>query len=449
MNAVDRGNSSASAPAGLLRRASRLGALIAAFSLFTGTAVLASWYFEYSLLAPVARRITPQPWVAVCVMLLSSCQLLGANRLRLPINVTLLGVLAIVAVGLGGSDGTGDIPWLIELLPGAPSASSINSETVRLCLLLVSLSLLLRDFRNALLSQTLAVIAFGLPLTALAAMTIGAAGSQVQMSFTNVFMLLPLCVAAGLATVYRGFFRALLGPTRASAIARRYLYVILLAPYVTGIAIMKLSVGAADLRSVVLVVSIAQIVSLLIGFLALSFSNLERVIRVQQRKAERALRRDTLTGALNRRAFTEQAEREIERRQTLGVGLSLLFVDLDHFKRINDRLGHSVGDQVLKRLIRVTRSCLRSRDCVARWGGEEFLVLLPDTDRAGAQLISEKIRQRIALESFAKLDAQLRATVSIGCTELANGDSLEELVCRADSALYRAKHRGRNRTEVI
>ena len=118
-------------------------------------------------------------------------------------------------------------------------------------------------------------------------MTIGAAGSQVQMSFTNVFMLLPLCVAAGLATVYRGFFRALLGPTRASAIARRYLYAILLAPYLTGIAIMKLSLGATDLRSVVLVVSIAQIVSLLIGFLALSFSNFERLIRVQQRKAER------------------------------------------------------------------------------------------------------------------------------------------------------------------
>ena len=193
----------------------------------------------------------------------------------------------------------------------------------------------------------------------------------------------------------------MLGPTRASAIARRYLYAILLAPYLTGIAIMKLSLGATDLRSVVLVVSIAQIVSLLIGFLALSFSNFERLIRVQQRKAERLIRRDTLTGALNRRAFTEQAEREIERRGAPGTGLSLLFVDLDHFKSINDRLGHSVGDRVLKRLIRVTRSCLRSRDCVARWGGEEFLVLLPDTDRAGAQLISEKIRQRMARECFA------------------------------------------------
>ncbi|MBK8305749.1 MAG: GGDEF domain-containing protein [Gammaproteobacteria bacterium] len=435
MYAANRGHSSASTPSGLLRRASRLGILMAAFSLFTGMTVLASWYFEFpSILAPIAGRVTPQPWVAVCVVLLSSCQLLGANRLRMPINITLLGVLAIVAVGLGWSDETGDIPGLLELLPGAPSASVMNSETVRLCLLLVSLSLLLRDFRNALQSQTLAVIAFGLPLTALAAKTIGAPDSQVQMSFTNVFMLLPLCVAAGLATVYRGFFRALLGPTRASAIARRYLYAILLAPYLTGIAIMKLSLGATDLRSVVLVVSIAQIVSLLIGFLALSFSNFERLIRVQQRKAERLIRRDTLTGALNRRAFTEQAEREIERRGAPGTGLSLLFVDLDHFKSINDRLGHSVGDRVLKRLIRVTRSCLRSRDCVARWGGEEFLVLLPDTDRAGAQLISEKIRQRIARECFAELEDELRVTVSIGCTEL---------------ALYRAKHKGRNRTEVV
>ena len=423
---------------------------MATFSLLAAATVQASWYFDYpSILVRIAGSVAPQPLVALCVALLSCCQLLGANRLRLPINLALAGVLTMVAVELGRNGGAGDVPGLLESLPGARSASAMHSTTVRLCLMLVALSLLLRDFRNALLSQTLAVLALGLPLTALAGMTVGAVGSDAQMSFTNVFLLVPLCIAAALATVYRGFFRALLGPTQASALARRYLYAILLAPYLIGTAIVKLSLGAADLRDVILVVAIAQVVSLLIGFLALSFSNLERLIRVQQRKAERLIRRDTLTGALNRRAFTEQAEREIERRGAPGAGLSLLFVDLDHFKNINDRLGHSVGDRVLKRLIRVTRSCLRSRDCVARWGGEEFLVLLPDTDRAGAQLISEKIRQRIAIECFAELEEELRVTVSIGCTELTSGDSLEELVCRADSALYRAKHKGRNRTEVV
>jgi diguanylate cyclase (GGDEF)-like protein len=126
--------------------------------------------------------------------------------------------------------------------------------------------------------------------------------------------------------------------------------------------------------------------------------------------------------------------------------VSLLFVDVDHFKRINDTYGHETGDQALKRIIRLTRGCLRNGDTVARWGGEEFVVLLPATDLNGTLLIAEDIRHRIEVEHFDELATGLHVTVSIGCVEMSSSEGFNELVARADRALYEAKHRGRNQT---
>ena len=156
--------------------------------------------------------------------------------------------------------------------------------------------------------------------------------------------------------------------------------------------------------------------------------------------------RDGLTGAMNRASFTSHAVREIGQHRSIKSSVSLLFVDVDHFKRINDTYGHETGDRVLKRIIRLARCCLRSGDTVARWGGEEFVVLLPATDLNGALLIAEKIRYRIEVEQFDALATGLRVTVSIGCAEISNGEGLDELVARADRALYEAKHQGRNQT---
>jgi diguanylate cyclase (GGDEF)-like protein len=197
---------------------------------------------------------------------------------------------------------------------------------------------------------------------------------------------------------------------------------------------------------VILIVVSSQTVGLVVAFLALSFCNLERRSNVLQRRIETQARRDGLTGAMNRASFTNHARREIDQHRKIRSNVSLLFVDVDHFKRINDTFGHNTGDQVLKRIIRRARGCLRSGDTVARWGGEEFVVLLPSTDLNGALLLAEKIRQCIGVEQLDELATGLQVTVSIGCAEMSSGEGLDELVCRADRALYEAKHRGRNQT---
>jgi diguanylate cyclase (GGDEF)-like protein len=173
---------------------------------------------------------------------------------------------------------------------------------------------------------------------------------------------------------------------------------------------------------------------------------LERRSNILRRRAEMRARRDALTGAMNRASFTNHSQREIEQHRIVKSNVSLLFIDVDHFKRINDTYGHDTGDQALKRIIHLTRDCLRNSDTVARWGGEEFVVLLPATDLKGALLVAEKIRHRIDAGHFDELANGLHVTVSIGCAEMCSSEGFDEIVARADRALYEAKHRGRNQT---
>jgi len=143
----------------------------------------------------------------------------------------------------------------------------------------------------------------------------------------------------------------------------------------------------------------------------LSFGNLERRSNILQRRTVMRARRDGLTGAMNRASFTSQAHREIGENRSIKSSVSLLFIDVD-FKRINNTYGHETGDEVLKRIIRLMRRCLHKGDTVARWGGEEFFVLLPATDLNGTLLIAEKIRHCIEVGYFDDLAAGLRVTVS-------------------------------------
>mgnify|MGYP000467532716 CR=1 FL=1 len=158
---------------------------------------------------------------------------------------------------------------------------------------------------------------------------------------------------------------------------------------------------------------------------------------------------DALTGASSRRHFLQVAAREQERALRYGYPLSLMILDVDHFKRINDSHGHSAGDEALRVLVSSLRAALRDSDCVGRLGGEEFVVLLPQTGQVGALEVAERLRQRVAgLSVGTSGGANLQVTVSIGVAEWqGREDSIERLVERADSALYRAKDRGRDRVE--
>lgn len=156
-------------------------------------------------------------------------------------------------------------------------------------------------------------------------------------------------------------------------------------------------------------------------------------------------RTDTLTGLPNRRSFDEDLARRFDQWRRHQIPLSLLMVDVDHFKNLNDTHGHQTGDDALRLLAEVLRKTLREMDLAARFGGEEFAVLLPGTRLKDATTVAERLRASVAKECFRCGDKDLRVTVSLGLASVLADDEAQALVKRADDALYMAKNAGRNR----
>jgi two-component system cell cycle response regulator len=157
---------------------------------------------------------------------------------------------------------------------------------------------------------------------------------------------------------------------------------------------------------------------------------------------------DALTGCLNRRAFMERLERELNRVRRYKTEFSVLMIDLDRFKDVNDSRGHLVGDSVLRQIGDLLRSEVRSVDLAARYGGEEFVIVLPETDADGALVFAERLRKRVMQTDFSETAEALNITVSIGVASATpDGDvpTPDTLISQADKALYRAKNQGRNR----
>ncbi|GGO78841.1 GGDEF domain-containing protein [Nonomuraea cavernae] len=159
-----------------------------------------------------------------------------------------------------------------------------------------------------------------------------------------------------------------------------------------------------------------------------------------------AARTDSKTGLLNAAAWQREADTEIVRARRSGDTLALLIIDIDHFKRVNDNHGHLVGDQVLVSIATTLRGQLREYDVVGRFGGEEFVVLLPGADIHEARQVAERLRRRIGRMTIAADDVMISVTISAGVAVMSlHGDDLIELLAAADLALYRAKELGRDR----
>ena len=154
---------------------------------------------------------------------------------------------------------------------------------------------------------------------------------------------------------------------------------------------------------------------------------------------------DPLTGAFNRRHFMELMTREQRRADRYRAAFSILMIDIDHFKRVNDTYGHQVGDRAIQAMAEACRKTTRPTDLVARYGGEEFVVALTHTDRAGAVRVAERLRQAVAEISLQTEQGALMFSASIGVSTHVTTSTIEQLIGRADQALYRAKHEGRNR----
>ena len=175
---------------------------------------------------------------------------------------------------------------------------------------------------------------------------------------------------------------------------------------------------------------------------------------VQLREASARLQRlattDALTGLFNRRVFDERLGVEFRRSQRYGRPLSLLMIDLDRFKRVNDEYGHPFGDFVLAGAARSISSNVRESDVVARYGGEELVVMLPETEREQALAVAEKLRAAVSARDFSRDRATVRMTISVGISALPAAGIRDDgdLLNRADEALYEAKRQGRDRVVV-
>jgi two-component system, cell cycle response regulator len=172
-------------------------------------------------------------------------------------------------------------------------------------------------------------------------------------------------------------------------------------------------------------------------------SDMQELLLTRERELERLAYYDELTGLPNRRSVLRQLEALISRGRRHGHSLALLMVDADHFKAVNDRHGHAAGDAALRALADRLGERLRAEDVAGRFGGEEFVVALPDADAAGAAAVAEAVRAAVSARPLAIAGRQLSLTVSVGWATWED-DDLGQLLARADGALYEAKAAGRD-----
>jgi diguanylate cyclase (GGDEF)-like protein len=177
---------------------------------------------------------------------------------------------------------------------------------------------------------------------------------------------------------------------------------------------------------------------------ALNNSHTSEELRRNARELDLISKTDPLTGIYNRRFIIEKMEEERTRFRRYGKRFSLIIIDIDFFKKVNDAWGHDCGDHVLVETSKQLKTLLREQDCLARWGGEEFLILLPETDADGAEVLAERLRLSIEEKAFEYRKKRIFVTLTLGISEYSDNISVDDAIRKADNALYEGKNRGRN-----
>jgi diguanylate cyclase (GGDEF)-like protein len=185
-------------------------------------------------------------------------------------------------------------------------------------------------------------------------------------------------------------------------------------------------------------VLISTVITILISFIIVIY------VRKIHLELDKLASNDALTGLPNRRCLHERLEEFLLLKERNHIKLSVVFIDIDDFKEINDTKGHNIGDMVLKSLAKILGNNVRRSDFVVRWGGEEFIVLLIDSDINQAQVIAEQLRSNVANSSVLSSFNQKEVTISLGVTEVTDKDTIDTVLKRADDALYTAKSKGKN-----
>lgn len=188
---------------------------------------------------------------------------------------------------------------------------------------------------------------------------------------------------------------------------------------------------------------------ILVGKQIQNLRQLLRATRYQLEHYEEKSVRDELTGLYNRRQLQSELEQARLQADSRSVPFSICLIDIDHFKEINDGNGHLAGDTILKEFSRIARDSIRDSDILGRYGGDEFLQILPDTDVKGAVMHAERLRVYVHFLDMQKVLEQKHISLSIGVAQYRSGEKITDLIARADAALYQAKQQGRNRVEWI
>ena len=184
----------------------------------------------------------------------------------------------------------------------------------------------------------------------------------------------------------------------------------------------------------------------LASYIAIALNHSQKTVELRQKtmQLEELSRTDTLTKLYNRRYMFEKIEEEVHRVERNGNKFCIILADADEFKKINDSYGHGCGDFLLKNLSKVMQGTLRRKDFVARWGGEEFLFLLPDTDASQAKILGERIRQKIAGKKFTYDNKRIKLSMTFGIAEFDPKAGIDGTIRRADLSLYAGKRKGKN-----
>jgi len=327
--------------------------------------------------------------------------------------------VAALLVGIAGSfdDSRSTTNWLVAVIVGVVLLAASGVIAVRRGVP--------RAFERALVAA--AVVAFIVALAAVVASSVGQSEGDVEGAVRIAMWTAAIAAFAHLAL-----------SARSAGFVAWGAWAVLVAASVALLAIDGFS--TLDTQSTLIEVVLVQAsVLVLIG----------GIVRVTSAERERAstmaslATSDALTDLMNRRGAEERLQQEVERARRYGHPMSVAWFDLDHFKRVNDRYGHDVGDRVLKAIADVAQRTVRGHDAVARWGGEEFVVVLPEEGLADAARTAERLRQAIA-ELDLRLPGKERVTASFGVAELRPTESATELIRRADLSVYAAKDRGRN-----
>ncbi|MEJ2763585.1 GGDEF domain-containing protein [Photobacterium sp. MCCC 1A19761] len=326
-----------------------------------------------------------------------------------------------------------------------PIKMGLNTSAMQLCSAIAIFALLKK--RHWYLVQLFAIIAIFLPFVSAVGYAYGSDSFYGQMSPVTTILGCFLTVSIFGLTAHRGALKALLLPTVGAKIVRIQLICGLLFCLIGGFITTKLHDDETNGFAIYVVVVCSYLIfTMLIS--SITYEQFDKRRRFLEKKLHQSAVTDNLTGVCNRTKFDQKIYEVFERQNRHSEANCLLILDIDFFKNFNDTYGHLTGDKVLKTVARVLKNNIRLSDMVCRYGGEEFTILLPQTDIETAGQIAEKLRQLVSQQDLSDLlgrGSEQQITISIGCASLTQSDTVKGVIKLADTALYEAKRLGRNR----